>query len=155
LSLSTASIFLSRSFSKFELIESRAFVREIARAMNRAFIVSSLRCQYKSTPPRRSAVNFSQFRSDRDDNISARSRMRYDFRGKGQRQVKLLDDQGRNCLAAAKRLGRLGNNPQVRPRRFPAAGESLFRVFVRHGRKDDHLIARLPIHGRGDLVPGR
>src|SRR6187401_2478144 len=53
------------------------------------------------------------------------------------------------------RLLRLGNNPEVRLDRLPAAGILLFGFLIGDRRNNDHIIALLPVHRGGHLVRGR
>ena len=55
----------------------------------------------------------------------------------------------------ARYLGRLGDDPQIRPGRLPAAGILLFGFLVRYCRRDDHIFAVLPVHRSCDLVGSR
>src|SRR5690606_7898423 len=47
---------------------------------------------------------------------------------------------------------RLLHVPQVRLQRPPALRELLFRCLVRDARRDDHVLAVLPVHRRRDLM---
>src|SRR6185295_7603785 len=53
------------------------------------------------------------------------------------------------------RLFRLVDDAQIRLRRLPTLRVLLFGFLVGDRAGDDHLLARLPVHRRGDAVLGR
>src|SRR5437899_7720213 len=61
----------------------------------------------------------------------------------------------RSVRATPPRLLRLGDDTQIRLGRLPAGRVFLLRLLVRHRRKDDDVVALLPVHGCGDFVLGR
>src|SRR5580658_10565423 len=52
-------------------------------------------------------------------------------------------------------LFRLRHDSQIRPRRLPPSGILLLRFLIRHRGQDDHFVALLPVHRRGNFVLGR
>src|SRR5438128_1863631 len=57
-------------------------------------------------------------------------------------------------FAPERSLLRLRYGPQIWLQRLEALRILLLRVLVGHGRRDDDVLARLPVHWRGDRVPG-
>src|SRR5438067_12121972 len=57
-------------------------------------------------------------------------------------------------VALAALLVRLRHDAQVRLGCLPAIGVFLLRIFVGHRGYDDHILARLPVYRRVDLVSG-
>src|ERR1700741_2702514 len=52
-------------------------------------------------------------------------------------------------------LLRLSDDPQIRLERLPALGKFLLRLLFCDRSWNDHVVARFPVYGRGDVVLSR
>src|SRR3546814_12909503 len=60
----------------------------------------------------------------------------------------------RTCAASHRSVDRLRHNAKIGLHRLPAAGEAFARFLFSDRGHDDHILAKPPVDGGGDLVPG-
>ena len=89
-----------------------------------------------------------------DDNGRARRFVSDHVRSVRQtRQIKLLKNHPVPSSFAGSYW--LGNDPQIRLRRFPPARVLLLSLVIRNAAADDDVLAWFPVHRSGDLVLSR